>query len=113
VHLLDRVFEISWKENEMALVTCVECDEEIELNGRPRLGQTLVCISCGAQLEVVSTNPIEVDWADDEGDDWDDEFDDETFDEDDFADDDLAYEDEEEDADEDGIEDDDDSRSWR
>ena len=94
----------------MALVTCVECDEEIELSGRPRLGQTLVCISCGAHLEVVNISPIEVDWADDEGDEWEDEFDDEMFDEDDFADDDLDYDDEDDD---DSDDDDEDDRSWR
>jgi len=98
----------------MALVTCVECDEEIVLNGRPRLGQTLVCISCRARLEIVSTNPVEVDWADDEEDDWDDDLDDETFDEDDFEDDeDLANDD---DMDNNDIEDDDEdetARNWR
>ncbi len=89
----------------MAITTCVACDEEIEIAGRPRLGQKLVCYSCGARLEVVSTNPLEVDWpyeGDEDDDDWDDELeegdgelddefgddDDEFGDDDDFDDDD-------------------------
>jgi lysine biosynthesis protein LysW len=79
----------------MAVATCVECDEEIELPGRPRLGQKFICYSCGTRLEVVSVNPVEVDWADEEEDD--DEWDednallDEEEDDDDF--DDLADDD--------------------
>jgi alpha-aminoadipate carrier protein LysW len=60
----------------MAIATCVECDEEIELSGRLQLGQMVLCDSCGARLEIVSVNPLEVDWAyedDEDDDDWDDE----------------------------------------
>jgi lysine biosynthesis protein LysW len=59
----------------MAVATCVECDEELAISGRPRLGTKLVCGHCGARLEVVSLEPVEVDWSyeDDEDDEWDDE----------------------------------------
>lgn len=73
----------------MAVIACIECDEEIAIEGRARLGQQITCLSCGAQLEVVSTNPLELDWAYDD-DDWDnegDEFDGEEFDDDDLDDD--------------------------
>jgi lysine biosynthesis protein LysW len=97
----------------MALVTCVECDEEIEIDGRPRLGQILICPSCHARLEVVSTNPVEVDWADDEDEEWDDDFDDASF-EDDFADDDdLAYNDDFDNDDAADDMDDETDRHWR
>jgi lysine biosynthesis protein LysW len=76
------------------MATCIGCDEELIIAGRLRLGMRVICAHCGAQLEVVSLDPLEVDWAD-EGDDddeaWDTEdgFDDGEFDLDDDLDDDL------------------------
>jgi len=92
----------------MAIATCAECDEEIEVSDRSRVGQRVVCSNCGARLEVVSTNPLELDsgydeeeedWDDDEfenpdDDDFDDDWDDDEFD--DFDDDDLDYDDDDE-----------------
>ncbi len=51
---------------------CVECDAELNLSGRARVGQRVVCPSCGVQLEVISAHPLEVDVAYDDGDEWDD-----------------------------------------
>jgi lysine biosynthesis protein LysW len=51
---------------------CVECDTELNLGGRVRIGQKIVCPSCGVQLEVISTRPLEVDIAYDDGEEWDD-----------------------------------------
>jgi lysine biosynthesis protein LysW len=70
----------------MAIANCIECDEEIEISGRPRLGQKVTCTNCGAELEVASINPLELDWAEEDyDDDWeDDDFIDE--DDDDFDD---------------------------
>ena len=51
---------------------CVECDAELNIAGRVRLGQHIVCPNCGVQLEVISTHPIEVDIAYDESEEWDD-----------------------------------------
>lgn len=51
---------------------CVECDAELNIGGRVRLGQHIVCPNCGVQLEVISTHPIEVDIAYDESEEWDD-----------------------------------------
>lgn len=58
---------------------CPECDEEIRFRKAPRVGQTLSCPECYADLEVVELNPIELasvgyeddnweddDWSDDE-----------------------------------------------
>lgn len=51
---------------------CVECDAELNIGGRVRIGQRIVCPSCGVQLEVISTHPLEVDVAYDDGEEWDD-----------------------------------------
>ncbi len=51
---------------------CVECDAELNLNGRIRLGQRVVCPSCGVTLEVISLHPIEVDVAYDDSEELDD-----------------------------------------
>jgi lysine biosynthesis protein LysW len=121
----------------MASTQCSECDEEIEIPGRARLGQKIICSHCGAQLEVVATDPLEVEiaqeddelWAEDdldedelddldeldeeeEEDDLDDLDDlDDGFDlEDDYEDDDFDDDFDDFDSDEDGEEDDDDDR---
>lgn len=51
---------------------CVECDAELNIGGRVRIGQRIVCPNCGVQLEVISTRPLEVDVAYDDGEEWDD-----------------------------------------
>lgn len=93
----------------MATATCVECDEDIEINDRPRRGLRVICPNCGVKLEVVSTVPIELDIPYDEEEEWDDDddefgldddeldgdFDDEFEDLDDLEDDDLEDTDDE------------------
>ena len=60
----------------MTTVTCLECDEEIELDEEAQAGDIILCGVCDAQMELVSVNPIRVvyffgdDW-DDNGDPWD------------------------------------------
>ncbi len=51
---------------------CVECDAEINIGGRVRVGQRVMCPSCGVQLEVISAHPLEVDIAYGDGEEWDD-----------------------------------------
>jgi lysine biosynthesis protein LysW len=51
---------------------CVECDAELNIGGRVRIGQRIVCPNCGVQLEVISARPLEVDVAYDDGEEWDD-----------------------------------------
>ncbi|MBX3012688.1 MAG: hypothetical protein KF832_14325 [Caldilineaceae bacterium] len=94
----------------MAVATCAECDEEIEVSDRARVGQRVVCSHCGAQLEVVSTNPLELDPSYEDDDDWDD---DDDFTDDEFSDldddewDDDDYDDFDDDDDDDDFDDDD------
>jgi len=66
-------------------VSCLDCDNSIQLEFQPVAGQIITCPSCDAELEVTSVNPIELDfyfegwdedWDDDEEDsdeDWDDD----------------------------------------
>ena len=49
-----------------AAVDCVDCGETITLSGRVEMGQIVNCIECGATMEVVSLDPVEVDWIYDE-----------------------------------------------
>lgn len=56
----------------MARTYCITCDAEIVM-GNPRLGAKFECPECGEDLEVVSTDPFDVDYPYD--DDWDDDWD--------------------------------------
>lgn len=47
--------------------TCPECDAAIDIEEEEiEEGQRVECPECGAELEVVSTNPVELDLANDE-----------------------------------------------
>ncbi len=84
----------------MAIAFCPDCEESISLGPRPKVGQRISCPHCNAELEVIDTSPLELDWAydgpeddwdeeewddedeDDEDDDWDDDEDDDWDDDD-------------------------------
>ena len=57
----------------MPLATCPSCDEDVNVPGKVRLGAVIVCPRCAARLEVISTAPLELDWAFDEADELEDE----------------------------------------
>ena len=62
----------------MPYIVCPGCDEEFYVPRKLKLGDNLTCRSCDAELEVVSVDPVEVDWAleeddSDDADDWDDD----------------------------------------
>jgi lysine biosynthesis protein LysW len=42
---------------------CADCGGKILLDNSGELGLKLVCLHCDAELEVVSIDPPEVDWA--------------------------------------------------
>ena len=42
---------------------CPECDEEVRMSKKPRLGQLVSCRSCGEELQVVGLRPLELDYA--------------------------------------------------
>lgn len=41
---------------------CPDCGEEIALKGPFKIGQRVACPNCEADLEVVETIPLELDW---------------------------------------------------
>lgn len=48
---------------------CPECEGEISLTD-PMLGEIAPCASCGADLEVVALDPLTLDLAPEEQEDW-------------------------------------------
>lgn len=48
----------------MASVYCPDCDESINLRN-PRVGQKLFCPHCETEVEVISVDPLDLDWAHD------------------------------------------------
>ena len=60
----------------MVSAKCPACSGETYLIVNPKMGQAVRCSSCGAQLEVVWLDPVELDWPfdDDEGDELDDDY---------------------------------------
>jgi len=45
------------------VVFCIDCDQPIKLDYQPVKGEIITCSSCGADLKVVSADPVELDWA--------------------------------------------------
>jgi alpha-aminoadipate carrier protein LysW len=45
---------------------CPQCGFEINLGSQPKLGKLVTCKECGAELEVVWLDPLELDWPIDE-----------------------------------------------
>jgi alpha-aminoadipate carrier protein LysW len=54
-------------------VECPDCGERIVLKLPVERGQLVTCDNCEAELEVIETNPVELDWV---SEDWDDDDDD-------------------------------------
>lgn len=75
----------------MSLAVCPSCGETMRLAEKPKLGEKITCPECGEVLEVVELNPVELDWAFDDDeyyDDYDDDDDYDDYDDDDDDDDD-------------------------
>jgi lysine biosynthesis protein LysW len=47
----------------MAFTYCVDCGGRIYLGRKPWVGQPAFCDRCGADLEVIRLNPLELDWT--------------------------------------------------
>ena len=60
----------------MANTYCPQCDAVIRVDG-PRAGAMVACRRCSTVLEIISTDPLVVDFTLDYGQEWDDEQDDE------------------------------------
>jgi len=51
------------------IANCPECDAEITM-AKPMKGEIVVCPDCGAELEAVNVNPLELNLAPKEEEDW-------------------------------------------
>jgi len=45
---------------------CPDCGETITLQGPVKIGQRVTCPDCEAELVIVETIPVELDWYDEE-----------------------------------------------
>ena len=52
------------------VATCPECDAELNLGDKVMQGEIVQCPDCGVDLEVVELNPIKVELAPLEEEDW-------------------------------------------
>lgn len=41
---------------------CPSCSRDIRIRGRITIGMDVRCSSCGDELQVIDTDPIELDW---------------------------------------------------
>jgi alpha-aminoadipate carrier protein LysW len=46
----------------MEFTNCIACGTEIRLRQSPKMGMLVTCGDCGAELEVVWLDPLELDW---------------------------------------------------
>jgi alpha-aminoadipate carrier protein LysW len=61
------------------MAECPDCGERIAVQLPVRRGALVTCPNCEAELEVISTDPVELDWV---YEDWDDEEDEDEDDKD-------------------------------
>ena len=54
----------------MSTVACPECDATVELAAGTEVGEILVCADCGVDLEVTALEPVKVQLAPREEEDW-------------------------------------------
>jgi len=54
----------------MSTITCTECEAEITPDANVELGEIIVCPDCGIDLEITSLNPLTVELAPMEQEDW-------------------------------------------
>jgi len=59
---------------QVEIARCPDCGEKVRIEGKIFVGREVVCPECDAVLEIVDTEPVELDWAyEDEDEDEDDE----------------------------------------
>jgi alpha-aminoadipate carrier protein LysW len=52
------------------MAKCVECDAEIAVKSDVETGEIIDCPDCGTELQVKAVNPVRVDYAPKEEEDW-------------------------------------------
>lgn len=63
----------------MPTAVCPECDENVYVDADSEQGDTVTCDECGAELEVVGLDPIELDLYEGGDGDYDDDEEEERF----------------------------------
>jgi alpha-aminoadipate carrier protein LysW len=58
------------RRRELTVVECPECAAEITLGEDLIIGEILECPDCGVELEVTQLDPVEIDLAPEEEEDW-------------------------------------------
>ena len=51
-------------------VSCPECDASFNINSDVEEGEIIECPECGVELEVISIDPVQLDLAPQEEEDW-------------------------------------------
>jgi lysine biosynthesis protein LysW len=46
----------------MSIVFCLDCEREIDLRSHFKVGEVIKCPSCEIKMEIVSTDPLRLDW---------------------------------------------------
>jgi alpha-aminoadipate carrier protein LysW len=66
---------MSQVKTQVVSATCPDCGQTVRLRAPVRMGQQVECPHCDAELEVIETDPIELDWMyeDEDGDEDEDE----------------------------------------
>jgi alpha-aminoadipate carrier protein LysW len=52
------------------MTECIECGADVTLHDDLEVGEIVDCSTCGAELEVVSADPVELDSAPELEEDW-------------------------------------------
>lgn len=50
--------------------TCPACEAEVSIPGDAMQNELIACPDCGSELEIVSLNPLELDFAPEVEEDW-------------------------------------------
>ncbi|MFN2135743.1 MAG: hypothetical protein ACK2UK_07310 [Candidatus Promineifilaceae bacterium] len=61
--------------SKVLIAECPECESHIRFHRSLRLGEIVTCPECSERLEVSQLNPLELDWAFDDYDENDDNYD--------------------------------------
>ncbi|MEI6043879.1 MAG: lysine biosynthesis protein LysW [Chloroflexota bacterium] len=56
--------------DEKIVAACPECGANVELEANVEKGEIVQCPECGVELEVVKVNPVELEVAPEEEEDW-------------------------------------------
>ena len=64
------VSELNWRESMAKEVECPECGCRLEIEYDVLQGEILECPDCAVELEIVSVDPLEVELAPEEEEDW-------------------------------------------